>query len=114
MNTAKNPPSGGNRSPRSMSDVTRENVAAMRRLEQLAQAHRSFADRVALLVANLCGHIGFVWTHAALFSAWILWNTLPGLAHFDPYPFTFLVLCVSLEAIFLASFILISQNYELR
>ena len=37
-----------------------------------------------------------------------------GLAHFDPYPFTFLTLCVSLEAIFLASFILISQNYEMR
>jgi uncharacterized membrane protein len=41
-------------------------------------------------------------------------NSWPGLAHFDPYPFTFLTLVVSLEAIFLASFILISQNYELR
>ena len=39
---------------------------------------------------------------------------LPGLPHFDPYPFTFLTLCVSLEAIFLSSFILIAQNYEMR
>ena len=34
--------------------------------------------------------------------------------HFDPFPFTFLTLCVSLEAIFLSTFILISQNHETR
>jgi uncharacterized membrane protein len=44
----------------------------------------------------------------------VVWNVLPGLPRFDPYPFTFLTLCVSLEAIFLSSFILIAQNYEMR
>ena len=39
---------------------------------------------------------------------------MPAFTHFDPYPFTFLTLCVSLEAIFLSSFILIAQNYEMR
>lgn len=107
-------PSSEYRKPRSVADVTRENVQAMRKLEELAMANRSFADRIAEFVARFCGSIVFVWIHVALFAAWILWNALPGMPHFDPYPFTFLTLCVSLEAIFLSSFILISQNYELR
>jgi uncharacterized membrane protein len=102
------------RSPRSVDDVTRENVAAMRKLEELAVAQRTFADRAAAFVARFCGSIVFVWIHVAIFAAWIAFNALPGLPHFDPYPFTFLTLCVSLEAIFLSSFILISQNYEMR
>ena len=102
------------RRPRSVADVTRENVQAMHKLEELAVGHRTFADRVAAFVARFCGSITFVWIHVVLFAAWLGWNTIPGLAHFDPYPFTFLTLCVSLEAIFLSSFILIAQNYEMR
>lgn len=105
---------GSYRRPRSVADVTRANVRAMRRLDELAVTNRTLADRVAEFVARFCGTIAFVWIHAALFTAWILWNAVPGLPHFDPYPFTFLTLCVSLEAIFLSSFILISQNYEMR
>ncbi|HEX6241917.1 MAG TPA: DUF1003 domain-containing protein, partial [Polyangiales bacterium] len=105
---------GSYRRPRSVADLTRENVRAMRRLEELAIAHRTWSDRMAEFVAAFCGSITFVWIHVALFAGWILWNTLPGTTHFDPYPFTFLTLCVSLEAIFLSSFILISQNYEMR
>jgi uncharacterized protein YecE (DUF72 family) len=100
--------------PRSVGDVTRENIRAMHRLDEVAKEHRSFADRIAEFVARFCGSIVFVWIHVALFAGWILWNVLPGLPRFDPYPFTFLTLCVSLEAIFLSSFILISQNYEMR
>ena len=95
-------------------DLTRENVQAMHRLDELAIQKRSTADRVAEFVARFCGSIAFVWIHAILFTAWIVWNVMPGLPHFDAYPFTFLTLCVSLEAIFLSSFILISQNYEMR
>ena len=102
------------RRPRTVADVTRENVQAMRRLEDLSVGRRTLADRVAEFVARFCGSITFVWIHAVLFTVWIGWNAVPGLAHFDPYPFTFLTLCVSLEAIFLSSFILISQNYEMR
>jgi uncharacterized membrane protein len=107
-------PSPSYRRARTVADLTRENVQGMRRLEELSIAHRSLSDRVAEGVARFCGSITFVWIHAALFAGWIGWNSLPGLPHFDPYPFIFLTLCVSLEAIFLASFILISQNYEMR
>lgn len=102
------------RRARSEADVTRENVQAMRKLEELAVAQRTVADRVAEFVAKFCGSITFVWIHVAGFAAWIGWNVLPRLPHFDPYPFTFLTLCVSLEAIFLSSFILIAQNYKMR
>ncbi len=102
------------RQARSVADVTRENVQAMRKLDELAVARRTVADRIAEFVARFCGSITFVWIHTVWFAVWLLWNALPGLPHFDPYPFTFLTLCVSLEAIFLSSFILISQNYEMR
>jgi len=108
------PPESDYRRSRTMSDVTRHNVHAMRKLEELALTQRSFADRMAGFVAKFCGSITFVWIHVVIFAAWIAFNTLPGLPHFDAYPFTFLTLCVSLEAIFLSSFILISQNYEMR
>ena len=90
------------------------NVQRMKRLEEWSKRNRSFADRAAQGVAQFCGRMTFVWIHAALFVAWLAWNSLPGLSHFDPYPFTFLTLCVSLEAIFLSAFILISQNFEMR
>jgi uncharacterized membrane protein len=48
--------------------------------------------------------------HVVWFTAWIAINVSPGIGHFDPFPFTFLTLVVSLEAIFLSSFILISQK----
>ena len=102
------------RKPRTMADVTRNNVRAMRKLEEVALTQRSFADRMAAFVAKFCGSITFVWLHVLIFAVWIAFNVLPGLPHFDPYPFTFLTLCVSLEAIFLSSFILIAQNYEMR
>ena len=80
--------SGGNhhgpsnyRKPRSVADVTRENVQAMHKLDELAVAQRSFADRVAAFVARFCGSIAFVWIHVLLFAAWIVWNALPGLPH---------------------------------
>jgi uncharacterized membrane protein len=102
------------RKPRSMADITRENVHAMRKLEEVAVARRTAADRIAEFVARFCGSITFVWVHTGVFACWIVWNVLPWLPRFDPYPFTFLTLCVSLEAIFLSAFILISQNYEMR
>lgn len=95
-------------------DVTRQNVQAMRRLEEAARARRTGADRAAAAIAQFCGSMTFVWLHVAVFAAWIAYNTLPWFKAFDPYPFTFLTLVVSLEAIFLSTFILISQNYDMR
>jgi uncharacterized membrane protein len=56
----------------------------------------------------------FVWVHVVWFGGWIFFNSIPGVGHVDPFPFTFLTLIVSLEAIFLSTFILISQNLDKR
>ena len=50
--------------------------------------------------------------HGVWFGVWLLVNAgvIPGLPVFDPFPFQFLTLAVSLEAIFLALFVLASQN----
>lgn len=102
------------RKSESGSDVTRQNVETMHRLEETAMARRTGADRVAAAIARFCGSMTFVWLHVAVFAAWIGYNVLPWFRPFDPYPFTFLTLVVSLEAIFLSTFILISQNYDMR
>ena len=56
----------------------------------------------------------FVWVHVIWFGLWMLVNLIPGVHHIDPFPFTFLTLVVSLEAIFLSTFILISQNHDTK
>ena len=97
-----------------VSEITRENVRTVKELEQLAVANPSFADRTASFVARFCGSIHFVWVHAVVFGGWIAVNAFPGLPHWDPYPFTFLTMWASMESIFIAAFILISQNYAMR
>ena len=56
----------------------------------------------------------FVWVHVVWFGVWIAYNVAHGFSHFDPYPFQLMTLVVSLEAIFLSTFILISQNRQSR
>ena len=76
------------------------------------------ADRTAMQVAadrlnEVASSPRFLAFHAVLFTGWILWNTgVFGLEPFDPFPFGFLTLVVSLEAIFLAIFILMAQKRE--
>ena len=98
--------------PRTVEDITERNVQTIAKLEEAAKANRSRSNRLADRVAGFCGSMTFVWVHVVWFGAWVILNSLHGLKHFDPYPFTFLTLVVSLEAIFLSTFILISQNHE--
>jgi uncharacterized membrane protein len=95
-------------------DLTERNVELIRELEKSAREERTRSDRVAEAIANFCGSMTFVWVHVIWFGGWIVINLLPGLRHLDPFPFTFLTLVVSLEAIFLSTFILISQNHDTR
>jgi uncharacterized membrane protein len=98
--------------PSTAEGLTDRNVRTIVELERSARAARGMAERLADLIARFCGTLTFVWVHVAWFAAWILLNAWPGGHHPDPYPFTFLTLVVSLEAIFLSTFILISQNLE--
>jgi uncharacterized membrane protein len=95
-------------------ELTEQNVRAIVDLEQAAKINRSFSQRLAHAVAGFCGTMTFAGLHVAWFGLWVVLNTWPGIHHIDPFPFTFLTLIVSLEAIFLSTFILIAQNEETR
>jgi uncharacterized membrane protein len=95
-------------------DLTRRNVKTIARLEAAVASQTTRMDRIACKVGAFCGSGRFVWLHVAWFAAWLALNAWPGLPHPDPYPFTFLTLVVSLEAIFLSAFILMSQNRAAR
>jgi uncharacterized membrane protein len=100
--------------PSTVEDMTERNVQTIVRLEEAAKAERAKSDQIADIIANFCGSMPFVWAHLIWFAGWTIINIAPGIRHFDPFPFNFLTLIVSLEAIFLSTFILISQNHETR
>jgi uncharacterized membrane protein len=106
--------SNGNSKQGSLDELTKRNVELVKKLEEAAKQERTRSDLFAEAIANFCGSMTFVWVHVAWFGAWILVNTVPGIPHIDPFPFTFLTLVVSLEAIFLSTFILISQNHDTK
>lgn len=70
-------------------------------------------QRVADWIAWFSGSMAFLLINGVWFTVWIAINTLPlGFAQFDPFPFGLLTMIVSLEAIFLSCFVLISQNRQ--
>ncbi len=73
---------------------------------------RSFLTQVADDLTNICGSTPFLLFHVVFFASWVAINIglIPQIAPFDPYPFGFLTMVVSLEAIFLSIFVLVSQN----
>jgi uncharacterized membrane protein len=76
-------------------------------------ANRTAMQALADRLNELASSPRFLAVHVLWFGIWILWNTEAlGLEPFDPYPFGFLTLVVSLEAIFLAIFILMAQQRE--
>lgn len=66
-------------------------------------------------LTNLASSTGFFVFHVLAFAGWLLWNSpFFGLPQFDPFPFGLLTMIVSLEAIFLSIFVLMSQGRESR
>src|SRR3954468_5792363 len=76
-------------------------------------AYRSPLERFVDRLSGSAGAPPFLVAHVLWFGVWIAWNTgLLGLRKFDPYPFGFLTMVVSLEAIFLSIFVLMAQQRE--
>jgi len=95
---------------RNADELLRRRVA--RNINEEVAIRSTTLERIADVIAVFSGSILFLVLNAAWFAFWIIWNTLPGLRHFDPYPFGFLTMVVSLEAIFLSIFVLVSQNRQ--
>jgi uncharacterized membrane protein len=79
--------------------------ALMRHEEERLQKLQS---RIADTITNFAGSMTFVYVHIAWFALWILLGGV--LIRFDKFPFGLLTMIVSLEAIFLSTFVMISQN----
>jgi uncharacterized membrane protein len=71
-------------------------------------------DRIADKVTSFAGSLNFVYLHAAWFGLWIVVNVglLGAAVTFDKFPFGLLTMIVSLEAIFLSTFVMVSQNRQ--
>src|ERR1700757_1312539 len=88
-----------------------EHIDTIAKHEQEFLGRRSPAERLGDWTAAIVGSLGFVGVHLCLFIFWILVNTLqlPRIPHFDPAPFSLLGTIVAIEAILLASLILMRQ-----
>lgn len=94
-----------------LSNVLERNIRTIIRLRLQAARDRGLQDRVADAITSFAGRMAFVYVHVLWFGAWIALNTGRfGTRPFDPFPYGLLTMIVSLEAIFLATLVLISQN----
>ena len=73
-------------------------------------------DRAADKVTDFAGSLRFVYLHSVWFGIWVLINIgiLGASLKFDPFPFGLLTMIVSLEAIFLSTFVMVSQNRQAK
>ena len=102
----------------SMGDMLREadfllRTRVSRNVNEEMEEKLSTLQRVADWIAWFSGSMAFLILNGLWFAIWIAINTLPlGFSQFDPFPFGLLTMIVSLEAIFLSCFVLVSQNRE--
>ncbi len=87
---------------------------ASRNVNQEVEDKRKLIDKAADWIAAFSGSITFLAIHVVLFAVWIGWNVIPGLPGFDEFPFGLLTMSVSLEAIILSVFVLLSQNRQIE
>ena len=73
---------------------------------------RTAIEKSADWIAEFSGSIPFLFIHVLIFAVWVVWNSIPRLNPFDPFPFGLLTMVVSLEAIILSVFVLLSQNRQ--
>lgn len=94
-----------------LADVIERNITTLFRLRQQTAQQRTFQAYLADAITSFSGRMLFIYLHIVWFGSWIMinagwWQLRP----FDPFPYGLLTMIVSLEAIFLATFVLISQN----
>lgn len=97
--------------PDSLNSSLRRNIEALRKRREQEEANASAEERIAAVITRFTGSMRFVYVHALLYGAWIILNS--GIAGeglvWDP-SYVMLAMVASVEAIFLSTFILISQN----
>jgi uncharacterized membrane protein len=98
----------------SQNEIVRKNTAAIADMQRKITEARTLGGRIADGITDFTGSMAFVYVHVIWFAVWILLNVglihIPHVSEFDKFPFSLLTMIVSLEAIFLSTFVLISQN----
>lgn len=96
---------------RSLNSALRRNIDALRRRRSEEEARASVEQRLASAITRFTGSLVFVYVHALIYGLWIVANLgwIPGVKPWDP-TFVILAMVASVEAIFLSTFILITQN----
>ena len=101
------PPPG----PENLAGSLKRNIESLheRRRQEAADATRQ--ERLAEAITSFAGSMSFVYLHLVIYAAWIVLNLglIPSVPKFDP-SFVILATEASVEAIFLSTFVLISQN----
>jgi uncharacterized membrane protein len=97
--------------PDDLSSALKRNIQALEDRRRQEAAAAPAEARVAETITRFTGSMRFVYVHLVLYGAWIVVNlgVVPGLPKFDP-SFVILAMVASVEAIFLSTFVLISQN----
>jgi len=97
--------------PPGLGTVLERNIHALRRRRRQEEAEAGFEQRIADAITRFTGSMPFVYLHLVLFGLWIAINlgTIRAIPTFDP-SFVILAMVASVEAIFLSTFVLISQN----
>ncbi|MFD2245159.1 DUF1003 domain-containing protein [Pontibacter ruber] len=93
-----------------MTQVVERNIKALLERKQQEDQERPAQDKVADAITRFAGSMAYVYIHLAVYGIWVIWNLgWLGLKPFDE-SFVVLAMIASVEAIFLSTFVLISQN----
>ena len=97
--------------PPGMTPVLERNIRSLQQRRKSEEARAGWRERTAEVITRFTGSMTFVFLHLAAFGFWILANLgwIPGIPAWDP-SFVVLAMIASVEAIFLSTFVLISQN----
>ena len=87
-----------------------EHIDVIAKHEEQFLAERTHPQKLGDNIALFVGSVAFVSLHLVMFGSWMVWNVAPHVRHFDPAPFSLLGTLVAMEAILLASLILMRQS----
>jgi uncharacterized membrane protein len=103
----------GTPAPAALGKVVENNLRLVAKHREESEKQKTFQDHLADLITRWSGSMLFIYAHCVWFAVWIAanvgWLRIPA---FDPFPFGLLTTIVSLEAIFLSTFVLVSQNRQ--
>ncbi|AUX19972.1 hypothetical protein SOCEGT47_004290 [Sorangium cellulosum] len=104
--------SGSQAGSSELNGLVRRNIETLTTVRGELERRKSRQELIADAITRFAGSMTFVYIHALLVGGWILVNlgVVPAIRPFDPFPFVMLAMIASVEAIFLSTFVLISQN----